>query len=581
KGWRLKSRGYEHEEVLEEVVRTKEDGTADFSFTPAREGYYRISWNSRDGASPITAETYVWVATNATTDTGYRYGGLQLIVDSDTFNVGQPAPVMLVAPTDDAYVLFSVEGEDLESYRLIHMNGTAKVIELPVEERHVPNIFLSAAMVSDNQIFVDTKQVIVPPARQFLNVEVKADREQYQPREEGLFTITTRDLQGRPVAAEVALGLVDESVFYIQKDLAGDPRQFYYGTKRSQYVQTVSTFQQKPYARLVAGANQQLVNVRDMAGRDSEEKRKDDSPFSRLELMAQLSNRPVGAVAETVNVTATDEVTSKSAISGEFGIAVNGRRVGGLAQLSPSVAGNGTGSVNGQPGQEPAVQVRSDFRSTVFWQPDVVTDQQGVATVKVKYPDSLTGWQATARVASAGNQFGIAQASTRTKQPLIVRLQAPRFFLVGDRVTVSAVINNNTDQPLRTRAELTAEGLNVSGRLVDGQLSAHAPEAVEVRPNSEMRVDWLVSVERAGSARLKVMARGDQYSDAMENNFAVYEHGIEKLLYKSGKLRADEANIRLDIPAARKKESTQFTVQVAPSMAVTMLDALPYLIDYP
>src|SRR5207253_1812547 len=276
KGWRLKFRGYEHEDVLEESVRTKDDGTAAFSFTPAREGYYRITWNSKDGTSPITAETYVWVATNATTDTGYRYGGLQLIVDSDTFSVGQTSPVMLVAPTDSAYVLFSVEGEDIDSYRLIHMNGTAKLIELPVEEKHVPNIFLSAAMVSDNQLFVDTKQVIVPPARQFLNVEVKADREQYQPRDEGLFTIITRDLQGHPVSAEVALGLVDESVFYIQKDLAGDPRQFYYGTKRAQYVQTVSTFQQKTYAKLVAGANQQLVNVRDVSGRESEDRRKDD-----------------------------------------------------------------------------------------------------------------------------------------------------------------------------------------------------------------------------------------------------------------------------------------------------------------
>ena len=66
--------------------------------------------------------------------------------------------------------------------------------------------------------------------------------------------------------------------------------------------------------------------------------------------------------------------------------------------------------------------------------------------MKVKYPDSLTTWQATARVASAGNQFGIGNTATRTKQPLIVRLQAPRFFVVGDQVTVSAVINNNTDQ---------------------------------------------------------------------------------------------------------------------------------------
>jgi hypothetical protein len=99
KGWRLKFRGYEHEDVLEQSVRTKDDGTVEFNFTPAREGYYHIAWNSRDGASPISAETYVWVATNATSDTGYRYGGLQLIVDSDTFNVGQTSPLILVAPT--------------------------------------------------------------------------------------------------------------------------------------------------------------------------------------------------------------------------------------------------------------------------------------------------------------------------------------------------------------------------------------------------------------------------------------------------------------------------------------------------
>ena len=118
---------------------------------------------------------------------------------------------------------------------------------------------------------------------------------------------------------------------------------------------------------------------------------------------------------------------------------------------------------------EPAVQVRSDFRSTILWQPDVVTGSDGTATVKVKYPDSLTGWQATARVNTAANQFGIASAATRTKQPLIVRLQAPRFFVVGDTVTVSAVINNNTEQPMRVAPALAAEGLTVTGLVVDGK----------------------------------------------------------------------------------------------------------------
>ena len=110
-----------------------------------------------------------------------------------------------------------------------------------------------------------------------------------------------------------------------------------------------------------------------------------------------------------------------------------------------------------------------------------------------------------------------------------MRLQAPRFFVVGDKVTVSAVINNNTDQPMRARPEMNAEGLNISGRLVGGQLTAHAPDTIEVKPNSEARVDWLVLVEKAGAAKIKVTARGDQYADAMENSYAVYEHGPQPI----------------------------------------------------
>ena len=46
-------------------------------------------------------------------------------------------------------------------------------------------------------------------------------------------------------------------------------------------------------------------------------------------------------------------------------------------------------------------------------------------------------------------------------------------------------------------------------------------------------------------------------------------------------MRGDSVAIKLDIPKERRPETTMLTVQVAPSMATTMIDALPYLIDYP
>jgi uncharacterized protein YfaS (alpha-2-macroglobulin family) len=586
KPWRLKFRGYQHDDILTQTVKTDAEGAAQFEFTPVREGYYHVTWESSQvlpGASkrdrflpPIKAETYVFVATNASSDLGYRHDGVEIIVDKDTFRAGQTAPVMISTFTNDRYVLFSVEAEDLYSYKVIHVTGTAKLIELPIEEKHVPNVYLHALMVSDAELFQDAKQVVVPPVQQFLSVDVKTDREQYQPREEGTLSITARDANGKPVSAEIALGLIDESVKYIQQDYAGDPRQFYYGTKRSQAVETQSTFEQKSYLRLVEVTKGKLIDIKEVGNEDDEvEEEGSAGSGGGRRNERTLLGASAGVLATDAAAPVSVARLQKSDVIGEYSIS-RGREADSLkvAEAPPP-----------PPGQEPAVQVRSDFRSTILWLPDLTTDANGNATARVKYPDSLTTWSATARLATAGNQFGIGNASTRTKQPLIVRLQAPRFFVVGDQVTVSAVINNNTDQAMRVAPALTAEGLTVSSRVIDGKAVVGDQAPLEVKANSEARVDWLVAVTEARNVKLKVEARAldgnSKYADAMEKTFTVYEHGVEKFVSRSGKMRGDSVAITLDIPKARRAETTGLSVQIAPSMATTMLDALPYLIDYP
>ncbi|MEY2429118.1 MAG: alpha-2-macroglobulin, partial [Verrucomicrobiota bacterium] len=94
-GWSLKFRGYEHDEILTKTLKTDTNGLAELTFTPEREGYYRVAWTSEDKAfnpkpetpTAIRAETTVWVATGASTDLGYRHGGMEIIVDKDTFRV--------------------------------------------------------------------------------------------------------------------------------------------------------------------------------------------------------------------------------------------------------------------------------------------------------------------------------------------------------------------------------------------------------------------------------------------------------------------------------------------------------------
>jgi hypothetical protein len=91
---------------------------------------------------------------------------------------------------------------------------------------------------------------------------------------------------------------------------------------------------------------------------------------------------------------------------------------------------------------KPAASHRFSFHC--LWQPDkrpTRTVDGGKGEVSIRSPAGKR------RHALCHSESVYRQHSARTKQPLIVRLQAPRFFVVGDTVTISAVINN-TDEPL-------------------------------------------------------------------------------------------------------------------------------------
>ncbi|MBN2446110.1 MAG: alpha-2-macroglobulin, partial [Phycisphaerae bacterium] len=594
--WRLKFRGYEREELLTQTVTTDKDGNATFKFEPEREGYYRCAWVSIvDGEGPVQAETTAWAATEDSRNLGFRPGRVDIIVDRDTFHSGQTAPVMLTVPTNDRYVLFTLSADDLYSYQVVHVTGDAKLLEVPITSQHVPNVYLDAAMVSERQIFTDTEQVVVPPVEEFLTVDVEANKEAYEPREEGTLTVRTRDHEGNAVAAEVALSLSDESVYYIQQDYAGDPRQFFYGRKRGQETRLGSMLDRLRFMRLVRDKHGEVVDevseLRERCARDLK-------PVDELSIDAthgtrrgdislgfgefdqyRMAGRGGGAVFEAASLPmagGSRERAFKSDLSdGEWMYSY------GALNTPPPPPPSMSEPESGDFVATETVQVRSDFRATALWEPLIVTDADGYATLPVTFPDSLTSWRAVARAATTETQIGIGNATVRTRKPLIVRLQAPRFFLVGDTVTVSAVMNNNTDEALRVLPALAAEGLQIESWRRGEEWVAGEPEPITIAANGDARVDWQVRVTEPGTANLKAVARGKEYADAMQREFVVYEHGIDKLVAKSGNVRGDDVTVTLNIPAERKPESTTLTVQVTPSVAVTMLDALPYLVDYP
>lgn len=555
-GSRVDLGGNEEEKVAEATVKTDAKGDATYTFTPKRDGYYVVRWRSEDGPKArdvITAETAVWVAERATKDVGYTLGsGIDVIIDKESLRSGETATALLVTPETGQWVMLSTSGDTLMETQILRLDGNVKLVQLPVNDRHVPNFFLTASTVFDLRVSTDTETIVVPPVAHFVDVTVESDRELYQPRDEGTFTITTKDVDGNPVRAEVALAVSDDAVTAIQEDLAGDPRKFFFGQQRSQQIQVTASTDSQRYLLVAQKTEEELEGDAGVEG------------GVVGGAVGGVVGGQVGAMAEAITVTAEAPMVAPPPPPAPAPQMADMAKtaVGNRAAREERAASADGGAVE--------VQVRSDFRSTAFWNPEIRTDANGTAKVTVKFPEALTTWKATARAGSTGAQFGMGTSTSRTNMPLIVRLQGPRFFVVGDRVMVSAVINNNTDAAVSVAPTLEVEGLT---------LSAPGNAPLQIAAQSEARADWWVVAEKQGTAKLRVSGRSSTHGDAMERSFRVYEHGVDKLIARSGKLRGSEAVIKLDLP--RERRATDLTVQIAPSLAVTMLDALPYLLEYP
>src|SRR6185369_12580463 len=96
----------------------------------------------------------------------------------------------------------------------------------------------------------------------------------------------------------------------------------------------------------------------------------------------------------------------------------------------------------------PEGPTRSWFPETFLFEPLVVTDAQGSATVKVRVPDRLTTWRVLALAHSRAGAQGGAVASFLGTLPAYVDPITPKVLLVGDEVRIPVQLVNTTEAPV-------------------------------------------------------------------------------------------------------------------------------------
>jgi len=250
------------------------------------------------------------------------------------------------------------------------------------------------------------------------------------------------------------------------------------------------------------------------------------------------------------------------------------RGLGGLAAAKPPAGFSRRSFADIKTDKFKEARVRKDFRDTMFWQAQVRTNGDGVAKIKIHFPDNLTTWRTTVRAISEKTEVGEKIHKTLVRQDLIVRMETPRFFIQGDEMTISTIAHNYLPQDKQVKVSLQGEGV---------QIEPVGEKIITVPQNGEKRIDWTVRTNNIGTAILTAKALTNEVSDAMQLKVPILPHGLKTS--EAVVMDIEENTARRDktivIPAGANPATAELHVSVSPSLASSMLSALEDLAGYP
>jgi uncharacterized protein YfaS (alpha-2-macroglobulin family) len=181
--------------------------------------------------SPVD-ESYLWIMGVNEVEWNSSMETAQIVTDKKTYAPGDIAHLSIVSETSGFYALMLVEGDSLLKRETMHSTGNTLSFDLPITAESMPNITVSVLFLKNDTLYQATKIIKVPPAQQRLQVDITPAKDIFQPQQTVAYDVLTRDASGKPVSADVAVGVVDEAIYSLYPDISGDmvnvlyPRRF-------------------------------------------------------------------------------------------------------------------------------------------------------------------------------------------------------------------------------------------------------------------------------------------------------------------------------------------------------------------
>ncbi len=222
-------------------------------------------------------------------------------------------------------------------------------------------------------------------------------------------------------------------------------------------------------------------------------------------------------------------------------------------------------------GPEPP-RIREYFPETLLFEPALIADASGRASLTLDIADSITTWRMTAMASSATGALGSKETPLRVFQDFFVDIDLPVSLTQGDRVSIPVVVYNYLDGPQDVRLQFE----EAPWFALDGA----AEQTLNLQPEEVRAIYFPIEVKELGKHQLTVFAYGSQMNDAIRRSIEVRPNGEERNVTVSDRLtqRVEHA---VTLPPDAIPGASTILVRIYPGVFSQIVDGLDSMLQMP
>jgi hypothetical protein len=222
-------------------------------------------------------------------------------------------------------------------------------------------------------------------------------------------------------------------------------------------------------------------------------------------------------------------------------------------------------------GAEPP-RLRQYFPETLYWAPEVLTDEGGFVSLQIPMADSITTWRLTALASSQDGRLGFATRGLRVFQDFFVDIDLPVALTQEDEISIPVGVFNYLPEAQEVRLVVEPEGWF--------ELLGAGERTLTIASNDIEVVYFPIRVLDFGRQGFQVTAWGEKMSDAIRREVDVVPNGKEIRQPESDWLRKSK-DVTIEVPAAAVPDATSVEVKIYPGAMAQAVEGLEKILRLP